>query len=220
MQTLVPTEILSAPQLEGDLRQLLAEIGTGTETVSLDTYSVALDHQKIRSLPELRRFLEDYQTRVLLPLDWPAILRGWQHVSKNELRELIALDQSLAKDASLRPFAKASCKVGQRQLSRLRPMRDSRFIQRYLRAIEAGQALGWHTLVFGISLQIFSLPLRQGLMHYAAQTTHGFILGAARSLRLSGAQCSELFEDVSQAWPIALETTLAANQTSKLITIC
>ena len=219
MQTLVPTEILNAPQMEGDPRQLLVEIGTSAEVVSLDSYAGTLDNQHVRSLPELRRFLEDYQTRVLLPLDWPAILRGWQHVSKNELRELIALDQSLAKDTSLRPFAKASCKVGQRQLSRLRPMRDSRFIQRYLRAIEAGQALGWHTLVFGISLQIFSLPLRQGLLHYAAQTTQGFILGAARPLRLSGAQCSELFEDVSQSWPVALETTLAANQASKLIAI-
>ena len=61
-------------------------------------------------------------------------------------------------------------------------MRDQRVVQRYLQAVEGGQANGWHTLVYGLTLAVYSLPLRQGLLGYAHQTTRGFIYSAARML--------------------------------------
>ncbi len=57
--------------------------------------------------------------------------------------------------------------------------------KRYLAAVESGEAHGWHTLVYGLTLAVYSLPLRQGLLGYAQQTTRGFIQAAARSLELS-----------------------------------
>jgi hypothetical protein len=56
-------------------------------------------------------------------------------------------------------------------------------VQRYLHAVESDQADGWHTLVYGLTMAVYSLPLRQGLLGYAHQTTRGFIYSGARMLQ-------------------------------------
>jgi len=47
-------------------------------------------------------------------------------------------------------------------------------------------------LVYGITLALYSIPLRQGLLGYGYQTTRGFIYSAAKALQLPkliGAPC-------------------------------
>jgi urease accessory protein UreF len=100
--------------------------------------------------------------------------------------------------------------VGQAQLRKLRPLRDERLIQRYLRAVEAGQAHGWHTLVYGVTLAIYSLPLRQGLLGYSHQTTRGFIYAAARPLRLSERTCRAVFDGLSTGLAASVAGLLTA----------
>jgi urease accessory protein UreF len=95
----------------------------------------------------------------------------------------------------LQDFLAASRRVGQAQLRKLRPLRDERIVQRYLHAVETDQAHGWHTLVYGLTLALYSLPLRQGLVGYARQVTRGFIHSAARSLRLSEKECRALLNE-------------------------
>ena len=99
---------------------------------------------------------------------------------------------------ALRDFASASQRVGRAQLQKLRPLRDERMVQRYLAAVEGGQAHGWHTLVYGMTLVLYSLPLRQGLLGYAQQTTRGFIHAAARGLQLKESACRTLFDEVCE----------------------
>jgi hypothetical protein len=70
-------------------------------------------------------------------------------------------------------------------------------------ALERGDAHAWHTLVFGVTIWLFSLPLRQGLLGYARQVTRGFIHAAAGPLRLTEAQQRELFEELAE--PLAAE---------------
>ena len=71
------------------------------------------------------------------------------------------------------------------------------------------QAHGWHTLVYGLTLAIYSLPLRQGLLGYAHQTTRSFIYSAARMLELSERECRDLFDDLSAPVPAAVEALVA-----------
>ena len=82
-------------------------------------------------------------------------------------------------------------------------------VQRYLNAVEAGQAQGWHTLVYGLTLAVYSLPARQGLLHYARQTLFGFIYAAARPLQLGEADCRLLLEELCAALPKELASLLA-----------
>jgi urease accessory protein UreF len=84
-------------------------------------------------------------------------------------------------------------------------LRDDRFVQRYLQAVEEGQAHGWHTLVYGVTLAVYSLPLRQGLIAYAHQTTRSFIYSAARTLQLSERACRAIFEDTNAGLPEAVK---------------
>jgi hypothetical protein len=115
-------------------------------------------------------FLQDYLTHLLLPVDLPAIAEACGHTLRLEIRELVAQDRRLAQQLGATAFASPSRQIGQLQLARLRPLRDERIVRRYLAAVESGRAAGWHTLVYGVTLALYSLPLRQGLLHYARET--------------------------------------------------
>jgi urease accessory protein UreF len=208
-------ETKSAPpppaELLGDAHPLLEQLGSPDELAVTGAGVGAMEFSRVRDLSSLRAFLDTYHAQVLRPIELPAIVSAYQHAARGEARELITLDQSLAKETGFRDFAVASCRVGQRQISKLRALRDQRVVQRYLAAIEAGDARGWHTLVYGVSLAMFSVPLRQGLQNYIEQTACGFIERAAGSLRLSENQAAELSAHYFLAAPAAVAYALEAN---------
>jgi len=197
----------SPAELLGDPHPLLDQLGSPDE-LPVTTVAGLVEFQNVSSLPALRSFLDAYRLQILAPIELPAIVAAYNHAARGEVKELIAFDERLGQDAAIRRFAVASCRVGQRQLSRLRPMRDQRVVQRYLAAIEDGKARGWHTLVYGVSLAMFSLPLRQGLQHYIEQTLRGFIGSSARSLRFAEADGDALLLEQATHIPRAIESAL------------
>ena len=199
----------SPAELLGDPHPLLDQLGSPDDLALTGTVTAAFDFQRVSNLPALRSFLEAYRGQILTPIELPAIISAYGHATRGEVKELIALDQRLGKESAMQKFAMASCRVGQRQLSKLRPMRDQRVVQRYLTAIEDGQARGWHTLVYGVSLAMFSLPLRQGLQHYIDQTVSGFIGSSAKSLRLAEADCDALLSEQTSHLPSLLAAALS-----------
>src|ERR1043166_115930 len=131
----------------GDWHPLAEQLGSADGLASLASVSSLLHLRPARDLPSLRRVLRSYQAQVLLPVELPSVRAAFSHAERNELRELVALDQKLALEPVLQSFSAASRRVGQTQLQKLRPLRDQRMIQRYLSTVEAGLAHGWHTLV-------------------------------------------------------------------------
>jgi urease accessory protein UreF len=198
----------SPAELLGDPHPLLEQLGASEDLALPGTITSAVQFRRVSDLPSLRHFLEAYRAEILVPIELPAIASAHVHATRGEVKELIALDTALTKQRAVQEFAVASCRVGQRQLGKLRPMRDQRLVQRYLAAIEAGQARGWHTLVYGVSLAMFSLPLRQGLQNYCEQTMRGFVQSAARSLRLSETACDDLLAIQSAEVPRAIAAAL------------
>jgi urease accessory protein UreF len=189
----------------GDFHPLAEQLGSADGLVTLGSVSSLLQLRPVGDVPSLRQCLQQYQAQILIPLELPAIRSAHGHALGNELRELIKLDQELAGQPVLQNFAPASRRVGQSQLQKLRPLRDQRIVQRYLHAVESNHAHGWHTLVYGLTLAIYSLPLRQGLLGYAHQTTRGFIYSAAPMLRLAECDCRELFDELCIGLPDAVE---------------
>lgn len=194
----------------GDAHPLVAQLGTADGLASLHALAESLTARPVTSLAALREFLHAYQERILLPHELPAIQTAYQHISRNEVRELIAFDQQLVSEPALKDFAAASQRIGRVQLQKLRPLRDERVVQRYLAAVESGQAHGWHTLVYGMTLVLYSLPLRQGLLGYAQQTTRGFIQAAARGLQLKESECRQLFDELCDDLNTAFVSSSAA----------
>jgi urease accessory protein UreF len=199
----------TAEQLLGDTTLLAEQIGSAEGLVALHGGHGASQFQRVTDLPSLRRFLRDYQSQVLIPLELPAIYRAYGHTNRYEARELIGLDRQLSAEPLVQEFATASRRVGKTQLKRLRPLRDQRLVQRYLHAVETGEAHAWHTLVYGMILSLYSFPLRQGLLNYAQLTTRGFVDSVAGKLRLSESQCCEVTEEVDVEIPAAIEKILA-----------
>ncbi|MGH7972158.1 MAG: urease accessory UreF family protein [Limisphaerales bacterium] len=181
----------------GDWHPLAEQLGSADGLLALGSVSNLLQIRPVQDVASLRSFLRSYHDEVLAPVELPAIRAAFQHAERNEVRELIGLDEQLTRAPLLGSFAEPSRRVGQAQLQKLRPLRDQRLVQRYLSAVDEGLAQGWHTLVYGVTLVIYSLPLRQGLLGYAQQTMRGFIYSGARMLRLSERQCRELFDEIN-----------------------
>lgn len=209
--------MLNQPQPEttellGDFHPLVQQLGSSEGLVTLSTASHSLRLNKVSDVASLRQFLEAYQAHILIPYELPAIQRAFRHASRNETRELIDFDNENSREPALQPFAAASRRVGQCQLKRFRPLRDVRLVQRYLRAVDSGLANGWHTLVYGVTLAIYSLPILQGLASYERQTLMGFIHAVSKSLRLSEQDCRVLLEDLSPSLPRMLEPILGEDE--------
>jgi urease accessory protein UreF len=195
-------------ELLGDLTALLDEIGSPAGLLAIAGPRDPLAALAVRNAAGLRSFITGYHSRILQPLELPAVQRAFAHARQNELRELVAYDHLLAAEPAWKDFAAASRIIGLGQLQRLRPLRDERLVQRYLASVEAGDAHGWHTLVFGVALAVYHLPLRPGLIGYAQRTTRGFIQSAARSLQLSTADVESLVEEFSVNLPALVEPLL------------
>jgi urease accessory protein UreF len=194
-------------ELLGDIQPLIEQLGSPEGLAAL--VGGIVPPRQIANIEDLRTFLKNYHAKILRPLELPAIQRAFHHAGRNELRELVAFDHELDGEALLKNFATASRRVGQAQLQRLRPLRDQRMLKRYLAAVELGEANGWHTLVYGLTLAVYSLPLRQGLLGYAQQTTRGFIQASGRPLSLSQADCDALLDELCADCPAAVEELVA-----------
>jgi urease accessory protein UreF len=192
--------------LLGDFRALLQQVGSpGFLPEPLNPFwSAAVDRPTA-----LGPFLEAYLAQLLLPLELPAIVEACGHARHGELRELLAQDDRLTTPLLPTPFAAPSRRMGRLQLARLRPLRDHRFIQRYLAAVESGSAHGWHTLVYGITLAVFSLPLRQGLLHYSRETLSALATAAGRSRSIGEWELDQILSPVFVRLPGAVESALA-----------
>jgi urease accessory protein UreF len=193
----------------GDWHPLVEQLGSANGLVALGEISTAMRIPHVHDLSSLRCFLRDYQKNILLPHELPAIQRAFDHTCRHEVRELAEFDRQLAAEPALKPFAEASRRVGQTELLKLRPLRDERIVRRYLEAVERGEAHAWHTLVYGLTLALYSMPLRQGLLGYGFQTARGFIYAAAKSLALSEMNCRALLDELCSNLPAAVEELIA-----------
>ena len=201
-------EAVEAVQMLGECHPLLEQLGSAEGLFTLSGMAASLRLPAVNSFEALGLFLRAYQSQILVPFEMTAIYRAHAHASRDEFRELLALDLEIAGQKIQRNFAAASRRVGRSQLRRLRPLRDARIVQRYLQAVEEEQAQAWHTLIYGLTLALYSLPLRQGLLSYARQTLSGFIRAAARPLRLSADECSALLEERCAELPPEMERLL------------
>ncbi len=138
----------------GDWHPLAEQLGSADGLIALGSATSLLEIPHVRDVGSLKEFLRVYHSRILFPFELPAIRAAHAHAASNQLRELVALDRDMLHPDLLRVFASASSRVGRTQLQKLRPLRDDRFVQRYLHAVENGEAYGWHTLVYGVTLVI------------------------------------------------------------------
>ena len=205
----VPVPDLARSEAEnprGEFHALLRQVGAPGVAPDFDS---SFWEAAINAPPAPGPFLADYLRRLLLPYELPAIVSACGHARRGELRELLAQDHQLASALLPTPFAAPSRRRGRLQLARLRPLRDNRIVQRYLAAVESGQAHGWHTLVYGVTLAVYSLPLRQGPFYYSRKTLSGLASAAARSKNSDEFNVGEILSGLLARVPEAVEAALA-----------
>jgi urease accessory protein UreF len=191
----------------GDVRILGERLGSPQDILEFRDFN-NLAGTSIHTPASLEKFLVRYRDQILIPIELPAIALAYAHTLRNEARELIALDRSLIGEAALQPFASASGRVGRSHLKRLRSLRDHRVVQRYIRALDTKRAFGWHSLVYGMTLAIYSVALRQGLLGYAQQTLNGFLESGGKSISLSESDSSKLLHSVASPLSASVEQAI------------
>jgi urease accessory protein UreF len=177
-----------------ELNAFAEQIGSPDGLTMLGAAPVELKVRSVVDLDTLQEFLEGYLNEILQRLELPVIRLSCHHASRYQTRELIALDELLANKPILNP---------------LRPLRDDRVVRRYLEAAERGEARAWHTVVYGLMMSVYSLPLRQGLIHYGTQTLRGFVVSAGTSIGLPEPQLEELHGQLCSRLPGLVEIALA-----------
>ncbi len=210
MDAIVTTpEPFSGADLAADVSPLGHALGSPAGLASFCDLADLVGSPRPDSISALRDFVGRFHERLLKPVELPAIRDAYFHVERGEVRGLIALDCGLAKRYGHSAFSEASRHVGRIQLRRLRPMRD-RTVQRYLAAVEAGEATGWHVVVYALLLGAFSMPLRQGLVHYAIRTELSLLESAACGMRVSAREMEALSEECLPPIESAVAGTLPA----------
>ncbi len=207
-----------AAEVLGDPNPLLEQVSTPEGFLALSKAASAWHLPKVQDAATLRLFLSHYRDHVLEAVELPAILQAHQFAQQGFARDLIALDMQIEGVFIEKDLSSASKRVGRSKLKRLRPLRDQRVVMRYLQAVEENKAHGWHVLVYGLALQQFSLPLRQGLISYARQSLAGFVHSAAKSLPISEDDCRDIFEEAVLGIEDRLNAMINARQ-PKLIQI-
>ncbi len=156
------------------------------------------------SREDLQGRLDRYVAETLCQSEWPVIVEAHRLASTGKIRELIELDRNWKADAQLGPFAEASFRAGRRQLNRLQGLRGERLIERYRAAINAGEAWGWHPIVFGLVLAVYQLPLRQGLLQFATHSLAGLASAAEGVRGLPPSQCQNALDHAVASLPACL----------------
>ena len=71
-------------ELLGDWHPLVQQLGSTEGLVSFSTASQSLQLKHITSTDTLLRFLEAYQSQILIPYELPAIQRAFRHACRGE----------------------------------------------------------------------------------------------------------------------------------------
>ncbi len=188
-------------EFHGDARELLRSVGSAETLSGTARLERSASFVRPKDAASLDVFLSRYTDEILIPVELPAVLDAWSFAEAGHARELIELDRELLRDERLKPFRDASCAVGRRQLSKLRPLRDQRVTQRYWKAMDNGEAAAWHTLVFGVMTSVYSIPVRQALAQLAGQTLGGFAFSAAGDYQLRLDDCRTVVAEQAERLP-------------------
>jgi urease accessory protein UreF len=192
-----------------DLRALEEQLGSPDEATAIGSEAFASALLNVRTPEQFRDFLTQFQAKTMAQEELPTILRAYNHARRNEAREIVALDRSLENTFPNEALANASERVGRNQLRKMRGLKTERVVTRYWEAVYKKEAFGWHTVVFGVVLAVYSIPLRQGLNHYGQQTIRGFLEAGAASLRLRAPEVSALESSLLGGLPAIVERALA-----------
>ncbi len=161
----------------------------------------------------LALFLRKYTFEVLIPSELTVIRDSYCFTEQSQALELIDLDLRLQQGSRMPGFAAASVQTGQRQLTQLKPLRDHRVVQKYIRSVESGEAKGWHTVVYGLTLAVYSLPIVEGILNYAEQTLFGLAGAATAGHASPGIVPEELLRPLLDELPAAIAETARCSAT-------
>ena len=189
-----------------DLSALCCRLGDD-DSSSMFPSSIKLE--QVKDPESFLVFIHQYVERMLVPVELPAIVSASTLCSQNGLRELLDLDARLGKEPFMKVFAESSRTLGRNQLRKLRGLHDVRILARYRHAVLDGKAFGWHLLVYGMVLHMFSIPLRQGLAKYQTQVLTGFGNAACQSLQWTESEWLDVKRQL-ESFPVpALEGLIA-----------
>ena len=187
-----------------------AQLDALEEVLCADLVTDTLGMGKITSTAELTVLLERYRITLLEPVELSTISHAHHLASRGRARELIKLDEAfLGNHPEWLRLSAGSIRFGNDCLSRLRPLRDERVVQRMIEAVRFGKTPGHHLTVFGLTMAAFSIAPRQGLVDYAQAALKAVVATTTETLKLTQADCKLLLARSHAPLPKAIDRMVA-----------
>ncbi len=204
------TDFAQNPLPGNRLHPYAAQLDALEGVLCVDSIASALGATRPRTQLELSILMERYRVTLLEPVELPAIAAAYRHAARGQALELVALDQHLAgTHPEWLQLAPVSQRFGADHLTRLRPLRDERVVQRFLEAAREGRAPTNHPVVFGLTMAVFSIGPRQGLGDYAQSALESIAATAAAKLKLTQTDRTTLIDRSQARLPEAIERMVA-----------
>jgi urease accessory protein len=137
---------------------------------------------RVRDAQSMRTYIDDHIWPALIHFELPVVRLAQEAAHRDDLEELIALDEILDAAKSARELREASRVIGRRRLHALLEVTPSPLLTRLATLVDEEKTSGHHTVVFGAGLA--SLPPDALLTAWAFQSVNGVCLAAPKLLRI------------------------------------
>ena len=144
----------------------------------------------VRDAESLRLYIEEHVWPALVHFELPVVRLAREAALRDDMAELMALDEILDAAKSARELRDASRTIGRRRLHALLDVAPSPVLTRLAKFVEEDKTSGHHAVVFGAGLA--PLPLDAVLTAWAFQGTQRHLPGRAEAAAHRAGGCAAL----------------------------
>jgi urease accessory protein len=137
---------------------------------------------RVHDADSMRSYIEGHIWPALIHFELPVVRLAQEAARRDDLEELVALDEILDAAKSARELREASRVIGRRRLHAFLDVAPSSLLVRLASLVDEEKTSGHHAVIFGAGLASF--PLNALLVAWAFQSINGVCLAAPKLLRI------------------------------------
>lgn len=174
-------------------------IGGYSHSNGLETY---VQQKIVKDDVSTEAFVHNMITNNLLYNDASFVKLAYEIALRNDISELIALDQECAALKAPIEIKQASRKLGTRLIKIFDRQTTSPIVTKYQAAISKQDAEGHYSIIFGLYAALFEIPIHEAIYAFLYNATVGMVTNAVKLVplsQLSGQDILFRMQDVIQS---------------------
>lgn len=168
-------------------------VGTFTVSYGLEQF---VQDDRVEDAADLEALLETYLRRQVGPADLVALRAAHAAAREGDLEAVLDADRRFTAATLAAEFRESAKESGARLLSLQRELREDPLLDRYARAVEAGEADGNHPVVLGVATGLAGVEERVACLLCCHSFLTGLLGAAQRLLPLGHTDAQRILDDL------------------------